>query len=432
MAEKNETSWELSAYMDGELGEADAERVARALHDDAALRRELAALQATRELLGRLGRYRGGRELTGRILAAAEQLQARGGIPAPATGRAWWAKRFAAAAVLLAAAGVGVFVTANRFGPDDRPPGTPLARTDTLHGDGAGRADASRSGKDGTAVRAGDDVDKEVIFTHDLGAARRDVERALHVNGLADEAKAKPAGLAKGWAARDGGGNFRFNKLNAETVSYDVVGTAEQVMRLRTELRHIRASQCVVQSPGGASAGAADKLLTKAAKKTDAPAGGGFKGKAGPRPRAPLPKRAVRRGKGDGESEFGQDQKQTIVQTQAGRGQDVALKDLDSLLDMALGVRPRHDAAAPAAVQQAEQAQDNRVAQRGLKSGGGAASRPRPEREAPGQQGRESQTDQAVTANVRRLVITLNKSRMTSSSAARKAAMERAAEVTKE
>ena len=440
MAENNETSWELSAYLDGELGEAETERVARALRDDAALQRELAGVAATRELLRRLPRYRGGKELTERIVAAAEQLQARGSVVAAVSpGLARRFRRFAAAAVLLAAAGAGVMVTATWFGRDDRTPGTTIVRTDVPDRDDDEAASSpSPSAKDRGIVRTVDGVDNEVIFTHDLGVARRDVESALLSNGLADEAKAKSAKLGRGRIARGGGGNFRYNRLSTETVSYEVVGTAEQVTRLRTDLRRIRASQFVAQAPQPTVTGPVDKLLAEQAKKTDTAAGTTVVGKGGGRPGpgaaakpgAPLAKRSVRGKPGGDEPGFDQvrNRKQAIVQTEIVQGQDPALKELNLLLDMVWGGQEQNDSAVLAAGQQAAKTPDDGSLRKGSKSVGGKA-------EGKGQSQHKAfvgrQQAESVTANVRRLVITLSKSPLTRAEAVRKAATERAADAAK-
>ena len=101
MSARNSKSHEqLSAYLDGELSEADAAAVARALQADPQLAGELDRLRAVRRLVASLPRESAPAGLASRVLA-----QAR---PAGRAPRAARLARLAAAAVVLVAVGLGI------------------------------------------------------------------------------------------------------------------------------------------------------------------------------------------------------------------------------------------------------------------------------------------------------------------------------------
>jgi len=99
-ARNNESHEQLSAYLDGELSEAAAAAVARALQADPQLAGEFERLRAVRQLVASLPRESAPAGLASRVLA-----QAR-----PAGHASWTARlaRLAAAAVVLVAVGLGV------------------------------------------------------------------------------------------------------------------------------------------------------------------------------------------------------------------------------------------------------------------------------------------------------------------------------------
>lgn len=436
MAEINETSWKLSAYLDGELGEAEAVKMARALRDDPALQRELASLEATRELLTQLPRHRGGKALTDRIVAAAEQMHARGPVAATASGR--WLRRFAAAAVLMIAAAAGVIVTATWFGRDDQPTGTTVVRNDAPEG-GGGMAGPRRpqpgksDGRDHVAktddktggVGGVDGVGGEVIFTHDLDLARRDVERVLLTNGLTAESRDKSAKIGKDRMLRGGGSNFRYSRLSTVAVSYEVVGTAEQVVNLRAGLQRIRKSQFVDQAPLRVVNGPKAKPIAEVAKKAPAAPGARRAGKGGKgfvagdmaKSVAVLSKDAAERG----------ESKHVVSRISMAMVEDRAVKGLDRLLDMVWGGQ---------AVQGPVLAAGRRAGPGGPAPSGGAAQQGQKhadgkevlkirKRQRALEHRQEKLAEEArglVTGNVQRLVITLNKSPLTPDAEARRAA----------
>ncbi|NBB96144.1 MAG: hypothetical protein GVY16_10460 [Planctomycetes bacterium] len=99
---------QLSAYLDGELTADEAARVERAVAEDESLAEELQQLRATRDLLKGLARASAPEGFAERIAAQAGQRQR--GATSPTAGPRWI--RYAgAAAVLVAAIGLGVLVS---------------------------------------------------------------------------------------------------------------------------------------------------------------------------------------------------------------------------------------------------------------------------------------------------------------------------------
>ena len=437
MAENNKTSWELSAYMDGELGKAEADRVARALRSDPALQRELDTLRATREMLLSLPRYRAGKGLADRIVAAAEQLQAHSPTDAGVSGKAdRWSRRLAAAAVLLIAAGAGMMVTRAWLEQDDRPVGPSIARTDAPEDRPSGVGGGVDPSPPGPARRSDEVhndgcVDRKDIFTDDLDQARRDVERALLTNGLVPEARAKSVRIGKGRMSRAGGGNFRFNQVSTETVSYDVVGTAEQIAGVHAELGRIQKRQFVAQAPRPVLDRPGGKLLAKKYEKAKPETGGRIESKGGATPgpgaaaRAPVvcPKAPART----------RDDKQAVMRIDLARAEGLAMKEWDRLLDMVWGGQASQKSSVLAA-KQAEGATTTAADARGRRKHVAGtledATAGQSQEALAGRQ--KSDGQRLVTGNVRQLTITLNKSPLTHADAARRAAMERAAKSARE
>ncbi|HAU36908.1 MAG TPA: hypothetical protein DCX07_04240 [Phycisphaerales bacterium] len=248
MTEREDIFLELSAYLDGELGEAQRKRVEAALADDAKLRAELDSLRRTRELLRALPRTRAPEGFVDRVLAQAE----RGNLVAPiapaepAPAQPWrWVRWVATAAVVLVAVGVGTVITValwqdsfvdrmaekppahgasqpvsiadaerGRTAPSDAPApaelgekraeeyGIPKAaapRSGWEYAKGAGdaapapavaaRKTAARSAKGYDDFEERKDivlagVVNEVIYTTDVGATQRQVETVLLSNGI--------------------------------------------------------------------------------------------------------------------------------------------------------------------------------------------------------------------------------------------------------
>ncbi|MCJ7544092.1 MAG: zf-HC2 domain-containing protein [Phycisphaerae bacterium] len=110
MDDKDNISEQLSAYLDGELSDAEARRVEAALRDDPALARELEALRATRQLVRSLPAAKAPEGFTAAVMDRAERLQLVAPTPRPSRWRLHWAS-LATAALVLVAVGIGAVVT---------------------------------------------------------------------------------------------------------------------------------------------------------------------------------------------------------------------------------------------------------------------------------------------------------------------------------
>ena len=125
---------QLSAYLDGELDEAQLRQVEEALENDGNLRAELADLAAARRLLRDLPAEKPPLDLVSRVLAEAERSQLVSGHTTESSSDAMrWIRYTASAAVLLVAATVGMVIAFTLCSPDmyrdnlsrrEKPPGT--------------------------------------------------------------------------------------------------------------------------------------------------------------------------------------------------------------------------------------------------------------------------------------------------------------------
>ncbi|MGC9454583.1 MAG: anti-sigma factor family protein [Phycisphaerae bacterium] len=117
--EKDNIREQLSAYLDGELSEADARRVEAALEDDAELRSELAELRRVREMVASLPASQAPAGFVERVMARAERNRLMETEEQPRRGGPLrWARLLATAAVLLVAAGAGlVLISSLAFTP---------------------------------------------------------------------------------------------------------------------------------------------------------------------------------------------------------------------------------------------------------------------------------------------------------------------------
>jgi site-specific recombinase XerC len=119
MTDAKKISERLSAYLDGELSDAERARVEAALEQDPQLVRLLAQLRATRKLLHGLDRSQAGEDFVSRVMARVERRDLLGRSMEMAAPQArHWTRWLAAAAVLLVTAGVGVFVATVINSPD--------------------------------------------------------------------------------------------------------------------------------------------------------------------------------------------------------------------------------------------------------------------------------------------------------------------------
>jgi len=431
MAEEDTTSQDLSAYLDGELSEADAGRVGAALESSGALRQDLAELRALRQLMLAQPVYRAGSELTARIVAAAEQLQARGELSGVSSSVLRWARRLAVAAVIMIATGAGVMVSMNWLSPEQTPVGTEVARSDPqpdapsgLRKKGLGTDSLAKDAKVmehlGYRGRASvaEEASNEVIITHDdLTVARRNVERVLLSNGVRPDVVRGTAKAGKGRLLRAGGNTYRFSQQDAETASYEVVGSPEQVTNICIALGRTPGVQVAGQSqflalkakspsapvrpsakpsdsqgPGHVSkregsfgAGSASKPAKHAATKETGPGGRG--GRGGQKAAVPPPGGQSGQDGPDGQILVGQDKR------------DSDTNFLKKLAEM-IGVLRRDHAQGDQGGEQAPQVtggvEGERKQQKEIQDDGEAV---------------KQKADRAnlVQANVQRLVITLNK-----------------------
>jgi hypothetical protein len=110
---------QLSAYLDGELDEAQLRQVEEALENDGDLRAELADLAAARKLLRDLPAEKPPLDLVSRVLAEAERSQLVGGQATETSPDALrWIRYAASAAVLLVAATVGMVIAITLCSPE--------------------------------------------------------------------------------------------------------------------------------------------------------------------------------------------------------------------------------------------------------------------------------------------------------------------------
>ena len=456
MVDSDVTLRQLSVYLDGELSEGEARKVADALEASEALRQELAELRAVRQLLMTLPRYRGGDELTARIVAAAEHLPQRQTL-SPASRLTLWVRRLSWAAVLVIALAAGVLATVSWLsGPNPVPPtGTPIVVHHAAEDDRVKALSPAPvlagGGKRRDAPEIADgkhEADNEVIFTHDLDLARRDVERAMLTNGLRGEPL--PMRVRNGKTGdkermrRDETSNFRFRRLGAEAVSYDVVGTDEQVTNLLADLGRIRGRQFVEQAVGwkakASSARPAPKPPARAVNVTPQP----ITGKGAPVPGAPAkaPAPAPARygkqgGAGGGRGAAAEEKKNDTIEPSLAGGVQQIVQAAELLFDM------HSDRPSPGRGGQADSPQQTegltgpgadrtqqKFAQGQAPGGAGVQSAPRVRQARPSG---EAGAVQGRRATMRRLVITLNRSPLTGEAEARRnAAMRRAAESAKE
>lgn len=202
MNDRDKTSEQLTAYMDGQLSPAESRCVEQMLEKDAELARELAELRATRELVRSLGVERAPEDFVARVLAQAERKNLMGPREkARQRHRFGWVRWAATAAVLVITVGAGIFIaqalrSANRFqdriarnGQADRE----IARTtdDARRWDKSGFQKGDKNGRD--LKRAGPET-----FGKEPGGRPGDSEGA----GKGDRVR-----IAKGGSgyAKDGG-----------------------------------------------------------------------------------------------------------------------------------------------------------------------------------------------------------------------------------
>ncbi len=302
MSAKGNIFGQLSAYLDGELGEAEARRVEQAVAGNATLREELETLRAVRDLLRKLPPQRAPGDLASRVLAGAERGQLVGAEEAHlGEGAGRWVRYLSAAAVLLIAACVGTVVAITLWAPPPPRDGVafrnPRGIVDVTadaneaanlegalaakkggreefggHGTrpapapvGKGRAgavdDHGRSLAIGNGLVQGKGVadlhrslaraeaDNEIIFTNHVALTRREVEKVLLANGIAPAAVRESGAApkkARPHAARMN--YYRANELSPRQVQFEAWVTREQMPKLQKEIGSLRERQNVSQA----------------------------------------------------------------------------------------------------------------------------------------------------------------------------------------
>ncbi len=239
MDERSQTMEQLSAYLDGELPEADAAKVEHAIAADASLAAELAALKRTRDLVRRLPRKTSSPDFVANVLAHAERLRlvTPHGLEAP--DRSFqWVRYLATAAVLLVAGGVGVVITAMLWTTPSapqvvkRPKAQPVV---AIVPPAARNEDRQLSSPVHNLTLA----NSEVIYSHDIDQAMKQVSEKLAAEGV--EAAAFS----------------RSNTDGLDQVRILAYVPAEQASALRSAIKGLSAA--------GAAAGAADEAADEAA-----------------------------------------------------------------------------------------------------------------------------------------------------------------------
>ncbi len=304
---------QLSAYMDGELSEQEAQRVERATEADPALAEELASLRATRRVLHDLPRERAGEDFVRCVLERAERERLTQAGESERAG--WWTGRVeklaGVAAVLVAGAlMIGLIVGLwNMQDFDDRmasydatqeepsaAPDEALARrrersvmakggdrssamdggtlapefrdylrdADTRTASARAQIDAAldrylrrvgQMDRDVRAAAAPAEIYNVDIYTNDVTDTRRSVELALIANGITpltmEDAlpENQRQAATQSKAALSRANFFHNTAATRDEVQYVAFVNPEQQRRLGEELGDIRKRQVVAQRP---------------------------------------------------------------------------------------------------------------------------------------------------------------------------------------
>jgi len=148
MTDREKILDQLSAYLDGELGQTEARKIERLLADDAELAGELRKLQAVRDMVAGLPREQAGEDFVSMVMAQVERRDLIGSAGQEDADKPLrWVRWLASAAVLLVAVGIGVVMTA-LFNPS--------TWTDNV-------AETERPRATGQIARTSDDLTEEKI-----------------------------------------------------------------------------------------------------------------------------------------------------------------------------------------------------------------------------------------------------------------------------
>jgi anti-sigma factor RsiW len=223
-ARNNKSREQLSAYLDGELSEADAAAVARALQADPQLAGDLSRLRAVRQLVASLPRESAPAGLASRVLG---QARPAGRVP-------WTARlaRLAAAAVVLVAVGLGItmvcYLSKAPRGDQDE-----LALTDAPEPPAVAAA---------AVLAAADAEDMPVVQFNASNrvVAEQELEEMFSRNGIQLVAKAR-AKVAPAGAAETANFYDR-TQTGMNQTRYTVVMDTKRLRQIISELNSLRAS----------------------------------------------------------------------------------------------------------------------------------------------------------------------------------------------
>ena len=236
MDEQDKQREQLSAYLDGELSAADAQRLEQAIQQDPSLQVELEALRRTRDLLRQLPAGQTPPHFARDVLRRAERHHHIGrAAPGGSLGAFRWI--FAAtAAVVLIACGLAMIIL-NQL-PNGSPDGESVLTTP-----------GPTAGFDGDAfndVAAVPAVITETIWTDNLNETLGQVQHVLLANSLeAIEPRSKALPSIK-YASRRAN-VFNTQELGKEQIQLELDVLVDEAGKLRTELAQVRFRQRVSQ-----------------------------------------------------------------------------------------------------------------------------------------------------------------------------------------
>jgi len=224
---------QLSAYLDGELTAEQALDLKHALADDAEMVAELESLRKTRQLLRDLPAEPAPHDFAHRVMARSRLLHpvAQAGIGGAMRASRWIS--FAAAAVVLIAAGVGMYIVVN-----SAPPAGPGAESTELSAADIGVAD----------------LPVERIFTADLLMAQQDVTDVLVRNGVVMTDYMETAQRRRALAAPVAGTINRMSQtvqVASDTVEIEVLVEPAVAKQILTELTEVQGRQVAMVAVGG-------------------------------------------------------------------------------------------------------------------------------------------------------------------------------------
>ncbi|RPI59637.1 MAG: hypothetical protein EHM48_08585, partial [Planctomycetaceae bacterium] len=257
MSGREKISEQLSAYLDGELSEADAIRVEQALAQDEQLARELAQLQAVRGMVRNLPRRKSPEDFVSNVLAMVERKHLVTSHVAERSEFSW-GRYIATAAVVLLAVGIGGVIGVTLWKTPQISPHsesrlaavTPVkdAWIDNLnYDDSSGSLVLADVKGDAVAVS---NVD---IYTDNIADTRKAIETSLftqNLKPLTPEKARKDAVVINGSLNDNAFGNY-YNSLrvNDEQVQILAYVNEKQMPAIENTLNTIRSRQNVSQLP---------------------------------------------------------------------------------------------------------------------------------------------------------------------------------------